>query len=241
MSTIVLERPQAKQPRHRPAFDGGLRVPPLDNGYRLAQPEFHRRYSQMPEVKRAELIEGTVFMGSPLSYAHGNGTKMLLTWLGCYEASTPGVGAADNATLILDLDNEYQPDALLRLGGLCGGKSWLEDNYLPGPPELVVEVSLISVTQDLGNKLKVYRRHGVPEYLVWQLGEQRFDWFVLRDADYVPLAAGPHGSLRSVVFPGLWLDAQALLAGDLKGVLKHLQKGLDSAEHAAFVKKLAKK
>ena len=241
MSTAILERPKARSPRVHEARAGGFEAPPLANGYRLSQPEFHRRYLRMPEVRRAELVEGIVFMGSPLSYQHGHATKMLLTWQGNYEASTPGVCSVDGATLILDSDNEFQPDVLLRLDTSCGGKSWLEDKYLHGAPELVAEVALSSVTQDLGNKLRVYRRHGVREYLVWQLAEQRFDWFLLRDADYSPLKPGSHGSLRSTVFPGLWLDPQALLAGDLKGVLKHLQKGLDGAEHAAFVRKLASK
>lgn len=241
MSTALIEPPKRSARRPLPARPDAPTAPLLDNGYRLTQPDFHRRYLQLPKVKQAELIEGTVFMGSPLSFAHGRATNHVLTWLGLYEAETPGVESADNATLILDLENEYQPDALLRLDQKHGGKSWLEAGYLHGAPELIVEVALTSVTQDLGNKLKVYRRHGVQEYLVWQLSEQKLDWFALRDAEYVPLLPGPRGSLRSGAFPGLWLDAEALLAGDLKAVLRHLQKGMDGSEHAAFAKTLTGK
>src|SRR5262250_2667499 len=92
------------------------RIPPLENGDRLTRPEFERRYEAMPHLKKAELIEGVVYVPSPVRYeGHGRQHSAILTWLGVYMASTPGVGAGDNTTVRLDLDNEPQPDALLRL------------------------------------------------------------------------------------------------------------------------------
>ncbi len=160
-------------------------VPLLDNGFRLAQPEFHRRYELMPEVKRAELIEGIVFMSSPVSFVHARATQAVHTWIGTYAVATPGAEAVDNATLILDPDNEFQPDIMLRLDEAHGGKSRLVDKYLHGAPELIIEVALTSVAQDLHGKFNVYRRLGVPEYLVWQLEQQRMDWFICRKVNIV--------------------------------------------------------
>ncbi len=41
-------------------------IPCLENGDRLPRPEFERRYAAMPQVKKAELIEGIVYMPSPV-------------------------------------------------------------------------------------------------------------------------------------------------------------------------------
>lgn len=230
----------------RPARAAGsaLAVPPLENGDRLTRAEFERRYEAMPHVKNAELIEGEVHMPSPVRHKkHSRPHASIMAWLGAYVAATPGVDLGDNGTLRLDLDNEFQPDAMLRLEPAAGGHSRLsDDDYVEGAPELIVEVAASSAAIDLHSKLNVYRRNGVQEYLVWQVNDQCVDWFELREGAYAPLAAaegGEPGVLRSRVFPGLWLGAPALLDGDLAGVLAKLQQGLTTEEHAAFVKRLA--
>ena len=79
-------------------------------------PEFECRYDAMPGVKKAELIEGVVYMPSPVRLRrHGEPHTLTLGWLTAYRAGTPGVIAADNASARLDLDNEPQPDALLMI------------------------------------------------------------------------------------------------------------------------------
>src|SRR5690242_16028547 len=87
--------------------------PPLESGDRLTRYEFERRYNAMPHVKKAELVEGVVYMPLPVRASHGSAQGYILTWAGIYCASTPGVELADNATVRLDPDNEPQPDALL--------------------------------------------------------------------------------------------------------------------------------
>lgn len=214
--------------------------PPLNAGDRLSRAEFERRYQAMPEVNKAELIEGTVYMPSPVHILkHGQPHLILNTWLGVYIAGTPDVSGGDNATVRLDNENEVQPDALLRLETTLGGHSHVtEDDYLAGPPELIVEVAASSASYDLHSKRRVYARNGVQEYLVAQAYEQRVDWFVLRESVYEPLQADAEGILRSVVFPGLWLPVEALWAGDLATMLRVLQQGLVSPEHSVFVAEL---
>ena len=47
-------------------------VPLLEPGDRLTRAEFERRYEAMPELRKAELIEGVVYMPSPVRYrCHG--------------------------------------------------------------------------------------------------------------------------------------------------------------------------
>ena len=217
------------------------KLPPLENGDRLTRPEFERRYQAMPHIKKAELIEGVVYVASPLRFEpHAEPHGQIITWLGVYHAATPGVRLGDNATVRLDMDNEPQPDGLLRLNESVGGRSRLsDDGYVEGAPELIVEVAASSASYDLGNKLNVYRRNQVQEYLVWQVYDQRLDWFRLSEGEYVLLQPDTEGIVRSEVFPGLWLAVPALLEGNLAQVLSVLQSGLATSEHAVFVEQLS--
>ncbi|MBG1270156.1 Uma2 family endonuclease [Nostoc sp. WHI] len=218
-----------------------LTVPPLENGDRLTRFEFERRYNAMPKLKKAELIEGTVYMASPLRFEpHAEPHARVITWLGVYQAMTPGVRVGDNPTVRLDLDNEPQPDAVLLIDAQASGRSHLsQDGYVEGAPELVAEIAASSATVDLGDKKRAYRRNGIQEYLVWQVFEQRIDWFRLEAGEYINLHPDAAGVIQSQIFPGLWLDQSALLAGDMQQVLTVLQAGVNSVEHQAFVQQLA--
>jgi Uma2 family endonuclease len=195
----------------------------------------------MPHVKKAELVEGVVYMPSPVHLrAHAQPHGVITTWLGVYCAGTPGVMLADNATIRLDAENEVQPDALLRLEERLGGRSRVsEDDYLEGAPELVVEIVGTSAAYDLHDKLRAYRRNGVQEYLVWQVYDRRVDWFRLQEGEYVPLVPDHEGILQSVIFPGLRLHLGFLLDGNVSRVLDELRNGLAAADHAAFVTRLS--
>jgi Uma2 family endonuclease len=214
---------------------------PLEPGDRLTAEEFERRYDAMPHVKKAELIEGVVFVPSPVHLAHhGRPHGQLVNWLFTYESATPAVLGADNTTIRLDKTNVPQPDALLMIDPARGGQARIsDDDYVETAPELVAEVAASSASYDLHTKLEAYRRCGVNEYIVWRVLDGELDWFVLRAGQHERVVAGPDGILRSEVFPGLWLDATALVNDDMSRVLAVLQQGLASQEHAAFVAQLA--
>lgn len=230
-----MSRPQVPAPETPPSP-----VPPLEPGDRLTRAEFERRYDAMPHLKKAELIEGVVYMPSPVRHRHhGRPHLHLMTWLGTYEAATPGVEGGDNATVRLDLDNDEQPDGYLLIDPARGGQARVSaDDYVELAPELVGEVAASSASYDLHTKLHVYRRNGVREYLVWRVQDQQFDWFVQRSGQFESLPPDAAGILRSEVFPGLWLDPAALLCSDMPCVLAVLRQGLASPEHAAFVERL---
>ena len=212
----------------------------LENGDRLTRCEFERRYAARPDLKEAQLIEGVVYMPSPVSLAHSGPHAMIQTTLLVYAASTPGVRGEDNVTVRLDLDNEPQPDVVLRIEPKAGGSSRVsDDGYLEGAPELVVEVAASSASIDLHDKLRAYRRNGVQEYVVWRTQERQIDWFEIADGEYRVLPRDEADVVHSRVFPGLRLSAGALLNGNLAGALAEVQKGIGSPEHAAFVARLA--
>jgi Uma2 family endonuclease len=218
----------------------GLALPPLENGDRLTRPEFERRYRAMPNLRKAELIEGVVYMASPLRFRpHAKPHGRLITWLGVYESATPCVEMGIEPTVRLDIDNEPQPDGVLLISSESSGRSTLsDDEYVEGAPELVAEVAASSAAIDLGDKKRAYRRSGVQEYIVWQVFDQKIDWFQLQDGDYVPLLPDEQGVLHSQVFPGLWLNVAAMLQGDMRSVLAVLQTGIDTEAHQAFVQQL---
>jgi Uma2 family endonuclease len=213
----------------------------LENGDRLTRAEFERRYDAMPNLKKAELIKGVVYMPSPVRQKrHSKPHSYVVTWLGTYIAATPNLDIGDNATVRLDDENDPQPDALLRLPAELGGQSRIdEEDCIISAPELIVEIAASSVSYDLHDKKDVYGQHGVQEYVVWRTVDRAIDWFRLESGKYVKAEPDEEGIIESRVFPGLRLATIALLAGDLARVLTELQKGLDSDEHRAFVQKLA--
>jgi len=218
----------------------GLTIPPLENGDRLNRYEFERRYDAMPNLKKAELIEGIVYMPAALRFkSHSQPHSWVIGWLVTYEATTPGVAVGDAPTVRLDIDNEPQPDVVLLIAPEAGGQAQLsDDDYVEGAPELIVEIAASSVAIDLHAKKQAYRRNGVKEYIVWQVLDQKISWFYLEKGEYLDLPADPNGIVRSQVFPGLWLAVAELLAGNIQHVLAVLQEGVQSPEHAAFVQKL---
>ena len=214
--------------------------PPLHPGDHLSRDEFERRYAATPSIRKAELIEGVVYVPSPARLEHhGVPHGMVVTWLGNYAAATPGVQFASEPTVRLDLDNEPQPDGMLRVLPARGGQSRTSaDDYVEGAPELCAEVTASTASYDLHEKLRAYRRNGVREYVVWRVLDDELDWFVLTAGRYEAQPPDSDGLLRSTVFPGLWLDVQALLRGDLAAALRRLDEGMRTAEHAAFVHRL---
>jgi len=194
----------------------------------------------MPHLKKAELLRGIVYMPSPVRLdQHGLPHGTLVACIFIYMLATPGLTAGDNSTVRLGPDDEPQPDVLLMIPRDRGGQATVgPDGYVEGAPELAAEVAASSVSYDRHVKLQVYEERGVREYIVWRVDDREIDWFVLRESRFDPLQTGPDGVLRSEVFPGLWLDPAALLAGDGPRLMAMLQQGLASPEHAAFIERL---
>ncbi len=209
---------------------------PLEPGDRLDRVEFERRFRATPHLKKAELIEGVVHMSPPVSLdGHAEPHFHLLGLFYLYQASTPGVRGADNASIRLDAHNMPQPDLALFIDPQRGGQARIsDDGYLEAAPELVAEIASSSASLDLHAKLRMYERHGVREYIVWRVRERALDWFVRRESGFERVALDEQGVIQSVSFPGLWLDTAALLADDGARLQATLHAGLASAPHAEF-------
>jgi Uma2 family endonuclease len=190
----------------------------------------------MPASVKAELIEGVVYMASPVSAFHGNPHTDMIGWLYNYRIATPGTDTADNTTIRLDVRNVPQPDAVLYTLASHGGPVRIsDDGYIEGAPDLAAEIAQTSASKDLGPKMTAYARNGIAEYIVWRTHDGELDWFVLRSGVYEPLQPDANGVFRSERYPGLWLDGYAMLERDAAKVNTVLQQGLQSPEHARFV------
>jgi hypothetical protein len=77
-------------------------------------------------------------------------------------------------------------------------------------PELVVEVSVSTLSRDLGIKLDLYRRSGVLEYITVLLNPRQVIWRYLSRSKYRDLEPESNGILHSRIFPGLCLDPTAI-------------------------------
>jgi Uma2 family endonuclease len=225
----------------RPQTNTTPQILPLENGDRLSRHEFERRYTESLDIKKAELIEGVVYVASPLRFQrHAEPHAKLMIWLGNYQIYTPRIKLGIEPTIRLDQDNEPQPDGVLLIDESLGGKSRItDDDYIEGAPELVAEIAASSAAYDLYDKKKAYKRNGIQEYLVWQSLENKLDWFGLHDSEYILLQPDTEGIIKSQVMPGLWLSVTALLAGDMVKVLEVLQTGLNSPEHTEFLQRLS--
>jgi hypothetical protein len=215
-------------------------APPLKPGDTLTRSEFLRRWKQHPEIRFAELIGGVVYMPSPLTRKHGVTDNTVAGWLWTYHVHTPGTETGANATTIMDKDAAPQPDQYLRILPEYGGQSSNDGKYVSGSPELIAETCVSSASYDLHQKLDLFEKNGVLEYVALLMHEQEIRWHFLT-ADGYELMTPVKGIWKSQVFPGLWLNGKAMLANDGARVLATLNKGLRSGPHAAFVKALAKK
>jgi len=213
------------------------KVPPLAAGDNLSREEFLRRWEQHPEIKFAELIGGIVYMPSPLYVDHSDMDSLVGSWLGWYAAYTPGTKSSNNATALM-LKDSPQPDNHLRILPRAGGQTSLKGKLLRGAPELAAETCRSRAAYDLHQKKDLYEKAGVLEYVAVLLYEQEIRWHQLRKGVYHRLKPTGEGIWKSTVFPGLWLNGQALLAENMPEVLATLQDGLQTPEHADFVRQL---
>ena len=207
---------------------------------RLELDEFLARWEALPDLKNAELIEGVVYLSSPVSVDHGENDNILAWWLRSYAFATRGCKAGNNITCSM-LGQSPQPDVLLRVTEEFGGKSVATGKLLVGAPELAAEICVTSAEIDFGPKLALYQRAGVREYITVQTLLPRIVWRALVSGRYQAIRADSQGILRSQCFPGLWLDTEAFWAEDGSRMSGTINLGLESAAHREFVEQLARK
>jgi Uma2 family endonuclease len=212
--------------------------PGLITGERMNVEEFLRRWDELPDLKNAELIDGVVHVGLPVTREHGSLSGLIIWWLAHYAHAMPGCEAGSHSTWLM-LDSAPQPEVYLRILPSHGGQSGDGQLYCTGAPELAVGICVTSTEVDFGPKLRLYQRAGVREYITIEIFGKRIVWRQLENAVYIAQQIPPDGVLRSQVFPGLWLDVAAFWDNDGEKMLAALNAGLSSEDHQRFVGRLA--
>ena len=202
----------------------------LAAGMELRQSEFHRRYQALTTGKKFELIDGEVFMAAAERRPHGKTKYTLAVVLSLYERATPGIEVLDNVTLLLGENDEPQPDLLVRVLESHGGISRIDDEgYISGPVELVIEISDSTLHYDRGRKRLAYAAHGIQEYWVVSLPDQKIHAESL--VSQRPIAPNRQGIIGSQVFPGLKVDVAALFGFNHEQLVPIARSGLKTAAH----------
>lgn len=160
---------------------------------------------------RRELIGGQLFVTPAPGTRHAWVVTRLLRWLIAYTEDRGGVVFTAPYDVRLSDTDVVEPDLLyLRPDRV----DLLHDDYLPAPPDLVVEVSSPSTRRtDRGRKRDLYASHGVPEYWLVDLDTDRVEVYRLGDGGYGPAQpVGAGGTLTSPHLPGLTLEVDDVLA-----------------------------
>jgi Uma2 family endonuclease len=212
---------------------------PLLEGDSLTSEEFLRRWEEIEDLKHAELIDGIVYMPSPVSLPHRTIQFFLGGWLDDYASATPGCDPGMEGTWLMGASQVPQPDLEMRILPEYGGQSRVEGLYPWGAPELVAEVAVSSRSRDFGAKKRLYERAGVREYLIAVPPSRDLVAFSLTGGGFQPFETGTDGIFRSRCFPGLWLDTKAVWDLDRQRRNVVLEQGLATPEHAEFAASLA--
>jgi len=192
------------------------------NGDRMSLQEFFSVWEQIPNLKRAELIDGVVHLPSPVSYPHAAYQGLLAFWLGAYAAAVDDSFEVLTEGSLQIIGNSPQPDIALHR------RSNPTPLYNQSTPLLIIEGTYTSRSIDLGPKLDLYRRAKVPESICVLLAEERVEWRVLEGETYRLLPPTPNGILQSHTQSGLWLDTTAIFPPDRKRLLATIQQGVPS-------------
>jgi Uma2 family endonuclease len=194
-----------------------VEYPPLESGDEMTSAEFEHRYDADPTVHHAELIDGVVYVSSPVrAEYHGKQHSYMDRWLGAYVDEREDVELYIDPTLRIDDRSQVQPDLALCIDD--GTSRIDEEGYLTGAPEFVVEVAASTFSRDMHRKKDLYAEIGVREYIVWRVYDEAIDWFVLEKGTFVARKPGKDGIVSSKHLPGLRLDVPAMLKGDMKAV-----------------------
>ena len=198
----------------------------FESGDRLSREEFLKRWECAPGLKKAELIDGVVYLPSPVSLPHGSFDTIIQMVLNNYAANTPGCEPFSNTTWLM-LESAPQPDS-----SLCWvpatGKIETTKDLATGAPELVIEIAVSRRSYDLGPKLALYQKAGVQEFVAVLIEEECIEWRVLESGSYRLMQADTAGIFRSKVFPGLWIDSAALWRRDRGQLLAVLEQGVQA-------------
>jgi Uma2 family endonuclease len=166
----------------------------------------YQDYLQLPQERRAELIEGEFFMVPSPSWTHQTVLMKLFLALNSFVMSRAG-GEVRFAPLdvVLSPEDVVQPDIVF----ISRERLFIiTEKCIEGAPDLVVEVlSEATAARDRGLKRKLYARYGVREYWLADPAEKSIEVLTLKEEGFETVKVYEQGSnLASPLLEGLHID-----------------------------------
>ncbi|KQT32173.1 hypothetical protein ASG29_10055 [Sphingomonas sp. Leaf412] len=159
------------------------------------------------DVGRVELIDGEIFEMAPLHVPHARTLMQLTIAVGLAADAVAEIEALTPVSARLDPHSLPEADIVLAL------KDDTDQDFVTAATvRLVVEVSASSLRHDLGRKLRLYARTGVPEYWVADVAGRRILCFhAPEDEAYTAQTEFAFGdTIAAVTIPDLVVDTARL-------------------------------
>lgn len=182
-------------------------------------------YKEWPENERWQIIDGHAYcMAAAPNIRHQKITGNFYRIIGNALAGKPCIPFIAPTDVVFDDYNIVQPDVLV----VCD-KSRITDANIQGAPDLVIEViSPSNSFMDKKQKLELYERFGVPEYLLVDPVGDLVERYRLVEGKYGRADIFPwHEELPLVSLPGLVISLWDVFERDLAelNVVKEGPKG----------------
>lgn len=157
----------------------------------------------LPPGVQADLIDGEIFMHSPVNLRHANLLNFVDRLMAAYiEAKGLGRLYREVVAVKLSLRQVYLPDLAFFTNEQL---ALLRPTHAPIAPTLVVEaLSPETADRDLGPKFAAYEAYGVQEY--WILDpEEQLHRFYRREGEMLVEQASGAEVIQAQTVPGFWL------------------------------------
>ena len=170
-------------------------------------------YDWLPDDKKAEFINGEVFVHSPVSFRHSKASDNLVTLLRTYVRKHDLGHVAHEKLLVCLTRNDYEPDIAYWRREIAG--TFRDDQMKFPAPDLVVEVLSPSTERhDRQIKFEDYAAHGTDEYWIVDPEQRTIEQYLLAAGQYQLAVKVIDGHIRSRAIAGLQIPAQAAFDPD---------------------------
>jgi Uma2 family endonuclease len=174
--------------------------------------ERERFYEWLPDDKKAEFINGKVFVHSPVKYEHGVASDNVFKLLSVYVIKHE-LGHVGHEKLLVALTrNDYEPDVCY--WGKEKALGFVKGQMKFPAPDLVVEVlSPSTEIHDRETKFEDFAVHGVDEYWIIDPESETIEQYLLTGDHYDLSVKVKDGPVKSRAIRGLEIPAKAVFDG----------------------------
>ena len=190
-------------------------------------------YSLVPDGRKADLIDGVIYMASPDSHRANKLTGFVYRLLQEF-LEARGIGGDvvfSRYAFRLSEFSAPEPDVAYVRSERVG---LMEEGGMRGGPDIAVEVvSRESRRRDYDDKRRLYEEAAIPEYWIIDPIQERVEFLVLEEGRYQLVPLEENRLFRSRALPGFWIDVDWLLADPLPPATRCIEEILGGKQQGA--------